>query len=413
MNSAGEILRNEQILLVCSNFFPEPTGIAIYSTDLASQLSKSGANVDVLTSPPHYPWWCIPARFSNLSEGFQLIDEIRVLRAKHSIPKSFNILSRLRYETSIFFNYLFFSRKLPKKRYKTVIAYSPSLASAIIGFLLSKKFSSSFGLVVQDLSGRAATQSGMQGAKYVSIVIQKIELFIASKAKGVVVVSDPMRNYLVNHSLDEDKITYIPNYSSVPIIHHNKYTSRKILNWTPDDFIVLHTGNMGLKQDLQNIVKAADYLKLSENIKFVLVGGGNQENFLKDLANGTPNISFISTVSEEEYSHLLSAADLLLLNEKPTQFDMSLPSKITSYLMSGKPVLACVPKEGATAQYLSNSAYIIDAGDPKLCADTIIKLSKDYLLREKFANSGLDFAKKNLESNIGRERYLKWVKSLT
>lgn len=43
-----------------------------------------------------------------------------------------------------------------------------------------------------------------------------------------------------------------------------------------------------------------------------------------------------------------SGADLLLVNVRNTQMEMSLSSKLTSSLSSERPVLAVVPKVGAT-----------------------------------------------------------------
>jgi len=58
-----------KILLVTTNFWPEPTGISVYTTDLAESLKAAGHSVSVLTSLPHYPWWKIPIEYAHLTEG--------------------------------------------------------------------------------------------------------------------------------------------------------------------------------------------------------------------------------------------------------------------------------------------------------------------------------------------------------
>jgi glycosyltransferase involved in cell wall biosynthesis len=174
-----------------------------------------------------------------------------------------------------------------------------------------------------------------------------------------------MKDVVIGLGVESRRINQILNYSARTIVSENKTSARRKLGWATDDFVVIHTGNMGAKQDLENVVRAADALIGEDKIKIYLVGHGNQENNLKALSNGKGNIDVLPAVSDKDYSALLSAADLLLVNERSTQMEMSLPSKLTSYLYSERPVLAAVPRGGATWKFLDGVAELVDAGDPK------------------------------------------------
>ncbi len=52
---------------------------------------------------------------------------------------------------------------------------------------------------------------------------------------------------------------------------------------------------------------------------------------------------------------MLDAADILLLNERGSVHEMSLPSKLTSYFASGRPVAAAVRSDGAAAEELARA----------------------------------------------------------
>ena len=108
----------------------------------------------------------------------------------------------------------------------------------------------------------------------------------------------------------------------------------------------------------------------------------------------------------------MSAADLLLVNERITQMDMSLPSKLTSYLSSGKPVLASVPPRGATWKFLEGIAELVEAGNPMALAMKIEELSKGPMRLKELSDLGHKFAKENLDAEIGRQKYLHWVNAL-
>ena len=58
-----------RVLLVTTNYWPEPTGIAVYTADLAEALKNNECQVTVLTSLPHYPWWKVPSEFAHLGDG--------------------------------------------------------------------------------------------------------------------------------------------------------------------------------------------------------------------------------------------------------------------------------------------------------------------------------------------------------
>jgi glycosyltransferase involved in cell wall biosynthesis len=169
---------------------------------------------------------------------------------------------------------------------------------------------------------------------------------------------------------------------------------------------------MGAKQDLENVVRAAESLNGYSQVKIYLVGHGNQESRLKVLCEGKKNISVMAAVSDEDYSALLSAADLLLVNERTTQMEMSLPSKLTSYLYSERPVLAAVPRGGATWKFLDGVAELVEAGDPSALAKKIEELSANPERLKNLAESGYEFAIKHLDPKIGRAKYRDWVEEL-
>ena len=401
-----------QILLVTTNYWPEPTGIAVYTTDLAESLSAAGYQITVLTSLPHYPWWKIPSKFSHLAEGKSMHRKVSVIRARHFVPPKMNIFLRIRFETSLWRNLLRVSKDLQGNDFDLIIACIPTLAAGIVGRRFAQKFGIPFGLIVQDLSGSSAEQSGIRFGKNISKFVRFVEGKVINGTNGIVVISTAMRAVVEGLKVPQKRITQIINYSTREIINFPKEYARAIIGWPLDNFIVIHSGNIGLKQDLENVVRAADSLTLHTKIKFFLVGHGNQESRLKEICKDKQNIVILPTVSDKDYSTLLSAADLLLVNERVTQMEMSLPSKLTSYLYSERPVIAAVPRGGATWKFLDGIAELVEAGKPSLLADAIKELSQDQVKREYLASKGLEFARKNLDAEIGRRKYLDWVNSL-
>ena len=401
-----------RILLVTTNYWPEPTGIAVYTTDLAESLSEQGHQVSVLTSLPHYPWWKVPSEFAHLGEGTGSHNGVSIIRAKHIVPPKMNALLRMRFETSLWWNLRRVSKTILGNDFDGVIACIPTVAAGIVGKSIANKLGAPFGLIVQDLSGAGAKQSGLRGGAVISKIAHFVEGKALHGANALVVVSPAMRDVVVALGVPESRITQITNYSARPIASVDKTSARANFGWASDDFVVIHTGNMGAKQDLENVVRAADALPRNSHIKIFLVGHGNQEANLKALCLGKSNIAVMPAVSDADYSALLSAADLLLVNERSTQMEMSLPSKITSYLYSERPVIAAVPRGGATWKFLDGVAELVEAGDPKALASKIEELSRNQSRLDELAKLGSAFALKHLDPAVGRMKYLDWVQKL-
>ena len=401
-----------RVLLVTTNYWPEPTGIAVYTTDLAEALKTNNHQVTVLTSLPHYPWWKVPKEFAHLGEGVTSHNGVEVIRAKHLVPPKMNALLRMRFEFSLWWNLKRISKRFKNNEFDVVIGYMPTVAAGVIGNKIAKRLDVPFGLIVQDLSGAGAKQSGLRGGALISRIAHTIEGSALHGADSLVVVSPAMQDVVIRLGVESKRVNQILNYSARTIDSVDKVTARKRFGWVEGEFVVIHTGNMGAKQDLENVVKAADVFVHNSVIKIYLIGHGNQENTLKQICAGKENISVMAAVSDGDYSALLSAADLLLVNERSTQMEMSLPSKLTSYLYSERPVIAAVPRGGATWKFLDGIAELVEAGKPKALADSIIKLQNDSAKMEKLAKDGLAFAKANLEPSVGRAKYLEWVQKL-
>ena len=128
-----------RVLLVTTNYWPEPTGIAVYTTDLAEALKTKNNKVTVLTSLPHYPWWKVPTEFAHLGEGVTSHNGVEVIRAKHLVPPKMNALLRMRFEFSLWWNLNRVSKRFKNNDFDVVIACMPTVAAGVIGNKIAKK----------------------------------------------------------------------------------------------------------------------------------------------------------------------------------------------------------------------------------------------------------------------------------
>jgi glycosyltransferase involved in cell wall biosynthesis len=137
---------------------------------------------------------------------------------------------------------------------------------------------------------------------------------------------------------------------------------------------------------------------------FVLVGDGSQRAELEARARGLSNVRFLPLQPEEGFADLLNAADVLLLNQRSTVRDMSLPGKLTSYFAAGRPVIAAVASDSETAREVTaaNAGLVVEPERPQALADAIERLaSMPAADVERLGASGAAFARANLTAQAG------------
>jgi glycosyltransferase involved in cell wall biosynthesis len=294
--------------------------------------------------------------------------------------------------------------------FERVVAIVPTVAAALAARTFAKRYSIPFFVVFQDISSTGARESGMPGAKWLGKVSEYLERRAIKGAAGAAIVSPAMAGPVSKLNSSKAPITLLPNYSLQSESKISRSEGRKRMGFAEDEIIFLHTGNMGYKQDLLNIVETSKQIE-NEKIKIYVVGHGNQESVVRQAITPGSKAIWLPSVSSEDYPYLLAAADVLLVNERSTQLSMSLPSKVTSYLSSNRPILAAVPADGATAKYLSGVAVLVPAGEPVRLAAAMEEIAASPEIGFKLADRGLQKFHSELSKESAYLAYLKWLKS--
>lgn len=394
------------ICIVAVNYFPEVTGCGPYTTDLAENLAQAGHEVTVVTALPHYPQWSVPSEYLSKDRRTETINGVRVLRCRLYVPAKMSAIARIAYEATFLASAWLRSRRLKPD---VVVAVSPALGDVVVGSILAKRRKVPFGVLVQDLMTAATTQSKISGGDKVAGLASAIESKYLGRADSVAAITESFSESILGLGVSASKVVVSPNYSVKNIERIPRNTARKLMGWSENDFILTHTGNMGLKQDLGNLIEAIKLVE-SENVKLLLVGDGSQRSELEEQAGKNPKIQFMGLVEEKDYSALLSASDVLLLNEAPTITDMSLPSKLTSYEASGQRILGAVVPGGNTAKVLDKlpNASWVQAGKPELLAKEI----QDLMLNNSLMDTSQPDVQPSVNADEFRTRRINWILEL-
>lgn len=410
MSPAG--LGGLSVTVVGIYYAPDSTGIAPYTTDLCRTLAAEGAEVRAVVGVPHYPQWKVDPAYRLRPVRTSVEDNVRVTRVRHFVPRRQDAVRRGLYELSFFAG----SALAAGRRPDVVLGVTPALAGAATAGLLAASRSVPLGIVVQDLAGQAATQSGIRGGSRVAGGVAGLEATLLRRAQLVGVISDAFDEPLRSMGVRPERIRPLPNYALVSPTAVGHAEARAALGWPADRRIVLHTGNMGLKQDLVNVVRAATEAHEARlhDLLFVFVGDGNERAKVRAVAGDLPNVLFVDPLPDDTYPLSLAAADCLLLNERSTVFDMCLPSKLTSYLASGRPVVAATSPLGGAARQLhaARAGVVIPPGRPTELLTAILGVLADPLEAERLGRNGQAYALDHLSVDAARRRIVDFTAEL-
>ncbi len=400
----------EGISIFSLHYPPDPTGIAPYAGALAVGISRTGQNVTAHVAHPHYPEWRIRDGYGQwiLVEKTEGVD---VRRRLHYVPRHPRGMRRLLSELSFGARVVLASWGRPR----LVIAVSPALFATALVALRLRLAPRRIPLIVwvQDIYTLGLAEIG-EGGNFAAKITRWVESHTLRAADRVVVIHQGFADYLEKAlGVDAAQVVVVRNWTHLPATPPiDVETAKAAIGWPHDVTLAVHTGNMGAKQGLENVVEAARLADEKDApVQFVLVGDGGERHGLEEQARGIARISFVDPLDDAEYRLALAAADVLLVNEKPGVAAMAVPSKLTSYFGAGRPVVAATDPGGFTASEIaaSEAGIVVPAGAPDALLDAVLGVSMDKLAAAQLGVNGRRYRESVLDAEVAIEHWVRLI----
>lgn len=214
-----------------------------------------------------------------------------------------------------------------------------------------------------------------------------------------VAVSDTYVNRIleVNKRLRTGVSVFLGNDGEAFDYGRNKFQ----LERNDDEIIVGYIGNMSTSYDIPCVLDALAKVKqrgrLKQSIRFVLVGGGVDEDKFKEYAKKIyPNTSFLGRKNYQEMAGILCCFDIVV-NPIVKGSVASIINKVGDYALSGKPVVNTQESEEYRKLVdLYDCGINCECENVEQVADAIEKLALDPELRMKMGKNA---------AQLGRERF--------
>ena len=406
MDKCRHMLR---VLIYGINYTPEPTGTGKYTGEMASWLATRGHEVHAIVSHPHYPRWQVDKQYGARGWFVETVEGVQVYRTPLYVPpaKKADAKRRILLETSFTLASLrwWLPLLLSQRTFDVAVAVGPPLQSAFMARLYCQLRNVPWVLHLQDLQVDAALQLGMLRADFFGRLLCSIEEILLRQATSVSTISETMRHRVLVKGVDQQKAFLFPNWADTDLIRPMEPSNalRESLGAAPGDVLVLYSGNMGEKQGLELIVKAAERLRSTRELKFALVGAGSARSRLAEMlqSKALDNLVLLDLFPQNMLPHLLAAGDIHLIVQRPEAADLVMPSKLCNVLAAGRPIIATAAEGTALFQLVAESGagIVVPPADLEALVSAVQLLRSDRQARKRLGNCARLYAETYLQKD--------------
>lgn len=324
-----------KILIVSNHFWPEDLRI----NDLALGLKDQGHNVSVLTGIPNYPSGSFSPGYGIFKKHREVFNGIKIYRAP-LVPRGDDRGVRLAHN---YMSYAISSCLLAPffycEKYDLILVFESSPVTVGLPALVLKKLRGiPIMFWVQDLWPDTLSATGVVRSERILGWVGRLVSFIYRGCDQILVQPKAFSSSVKLLAPPEIPIKYFPNTVEElyrPIKLEADACEHKLL---PKGFRVMFAGNIGVAQDFTTILDAAEQLKDTPEIKWIIIGDGRRRAWVENEVEkrGLKDVvHLLGRHPMESMPRFFSLADVLLatLKKEPIfSFDDTLQGTILSGL---------------------------------------------------------------------------------
>jgi len=396
-----------RLLMLGINYWPEETGIAVFNTGRCEFLAAQGHGVRMCTGFPYYPRWRVDEAYRGRLFARERRNGVQILRSFLYVSRRVTTLRRILHEASFIASS--FLRVLGGRRPDLLVTVSPPLGLALSSVILQRVWGVPFVFHVPDLQPDAAVDLGMLRPGRMVRYLYAIERLAYRRAALVSTLTRAMQRRIVAKGIPPDRVVLFPDWAD-PALFELPLTgggaaSRERFRLA-DRFLVVHVGNMGVKQGLDVVLAAAERSRDCPEIVYLLVGDGAVRPALeaRAAAAGLGNLRILPLQPAAIFHELLAAADLTLVTQQRVVADIVFPSKVLTLLAAGKPVVASLNASSEVARVVTEAGagVVSPAENPGALVEAVRVLRRDADRRRRMGAQGRAYARTHWD----RERIL-------
>ncbi len=258
-----------------------------------------------------------------------------------------------------------------------IVALTDPPIIGLAAFLASRRYRVPFVMSYRDVFPEVALLLEDFHVESVNAILQRVNRFLVAHADRVIALGESMRRRLIDgKGAEPSKTVVIPDWADceaiVPSPKRNAFSEAHDL---ADRFVVMHSGNLGLSQNLESVVGAAAYLLDLPDLVLVFVGEGVKKPALQVIARdrGLTNVRFLPYQPKSNLSNTFAAADCFVVSLIVGLSGFIVPSKLYGILAAGRPYVAAMERDSEAVRIAEQEGcgLVADPGSPESLAGQI------------------------------------------
>lgn len=387
-----------RLLIVTQYFWPEEFRI----NDLVSELDRRGHEVCVLTGWPNYPQRGIYPEYRDNPDAFARLGNAEIVR----VP----LLARGKGRLSLAANYISFAasaatlgaHRLRRRHFDAILVNQMSPATvAIPGIVLRYLKCAPLFVWVQDLWPESLEAAGGIHSPAILYSVSLMMHAIYTRTDHILVQSHAFIERLRQRGKATIPITYLPNWAQPGADEDGSTPHGRSAN-PAATFDIYFFGNLAESQDFPAVLDAVASLAHRDDLHWYLVGDGRKEDWIREqlaLRALQKRVSLLGRFPQQDMPELYRRADALLVSLKGERaFELTVPSKVQTYLASGVPIIGMINGEAARVLRESGASFVADAGDSAGLADAVVRMMDlSPSERQRMGEAGRVYNKREFE----------------
>ncbi|MBV8977088.1 MAG: glycosyltransferase family 4 protein [Alphaproteobacteria bacterium] len=330
---------------------PERNAPAIRTHAHCKRWVEAGVAVTVVTSVPNFPAGVVLAPYRNRLLQRERIDGIDVVRVWTYLAPNEGRWRRMLDFAS--FGVGGFLAGLWQKA-DVIVATSPQLLAGAAGGMLGWVRRKPWLLEVRDLWPDSVVALGMMSETSPAVrLLRRLEKRLYRSAARIVTTNDGLRARLIARGIPAVKIGVVPNG-----VDRSQFSPRPAPQRLLDlynlggRFVVGYIGTQGLAHDMESVIAAAERLRGSEVVFFLVGEGARHHGLVKQVRQKKlDNVRLVRSVPASEVPDHIACCNAVLvpLRHSATLPD-TMPSKIFELAAMEKPIV--IGAEGIAADLI-------------------------------------------------------------
>lgn len=267
---------------------------------------------------------------------------------------------------------------------------------------------------IYDIFPGHAYDIGVMKSKLIYNILNFIQKFTYKLSDVITVLSDDMKNKLIDQGVSQKKIKVVPAWYDDKFVKEIKLEENKFIKKYDIDtnkFYVQFAGTIGYVFDYKTIINTAKLLKSEKNIIFQIIGDGNVKmNFMQEAKKyNLNNIKFYPLQPLDIVPDVYSACSICIIPLPKGVIGNGVPSKAPLLMACKRAIVNSVELNSQYAKMFNdnNIGIAVQNGDSEALADAILYLYKNPKQLEYISKKAQIYGKENFTSSVNTRKFIK------